>query len=61
MDPMQKLERAIKIMVAMISLAAISFLGLRIYVGKSFRVNPKAECEAAGRVFDETRRVCNAP
>jgi hypothetical protein len=61
MDPMQKLERAIKIMIAMISLAGISFLGLRIYVGKSFRVDPARDCVNAGRVYDTARKVCLPP
>jgi hypothetical protein len=61
MDPMHKLERAIKIMIAMISLAGLCFLGLRIYVGRSFRVDPQRDCVAAGRVFDTARGTCLPP
>jgi hypothetical protein len=57
---MQKLERAIKIMVAIISLTGLSFIGLRVLASRSRLAlpNPKQECEAAGRSYDTTRRVC---
>jgi hypothetical protein len=58
MDGMHKLERGIKIMVAVISLAAICFLGLRVMIGKSFNVNPQRECAMAGRTYDTTRGTC---
>jgi hypothetical protein len=58
MDPMQKLDRAIKILVAMISLAAVALIGLRFVASRSLHVNPKRECEAVGRTFDTTRHVC---
>lgn len=60
MDPMQKLERGIKIIVAMISVVGIAFIGLRIMASRSRLTlpNPKQECEAVGRTFDTTRQVC---
>ncbi len=61
LDPMQKLERAIKIMVAMISLAGLSFIGLRVMASRSFRVDPKRECEQVGRTYDAQRRACLPP
>jgi hypothetical protein len=60
LDPMQKLERTIKIIVAMISLTGLSFIGLRVLASRS-RLglpNPKQECEAVGRTYDAARRVC---
>ncbi len=63
MDPMQRLERGIKIMVAMISLVGLSFIGLRIMASRAnlHLPNPKAECEAVGRTFDTQRQVCLPP
>ncbi len=60
LDPMQKLERGIKIIVAMISLVGLSFIGLRIMASRSRLQlpDPKQECEAVGRKFDVQRRVC---
>ena len=60
LDPMQRLERGIKIIVAMISLVGLSFIGLRIMANRSslHLPNPKKECEAAGRKFDAQRQVC---
>jgi hypothetical protein len=59
-DPMVKLERAIKIIVALISLTGISFIGLRILASRSRLTlpDPKQECEAVGRTYDAARRVC---
>jgi len=61
MDAMHKLERGIRIMIAIISLAGIGFLGLRVMVGKSFRVDAAGECIAAGRTFDTQRQICLPP
>jgi hypothetical protein len=62
MDPMQKLERAIKIMVALFVIVALLFVGLKF---TSRRVLPNSkesmECTAAGRQWDATRKVCRAP
>ncbi len=60
MDPMQRLERTIKVIVAMISLVGLSFIGLRIYASRS-RIglpDPPRECAAAGRIYDSTTRTC---
>ena len=60
LDPMQKLERAIRIIVAIISLVGLTFIGLRVYASRS-RIalpDPKQECEAVGRTFDSASRVC---
>jgi hypothetical protein len=58
MDPLQRLDRAIKVLVAVITLAALALVGLRVMAGKTLRVNPKADCEAAGRQYDASRKVC---
>ena len=60
MDPMQRLERVIKIIVTMISLVGLSFIGLRIMASRAslHLPNPKADCETAGRTFDTQRHVC---
>lgn len=58
MDPMQRLERMIKVLVAMITLAALALVGLRVVASKSLRVDPKAECLRAGRVYVDSLRVC---
>jgi hypothetical protein len=62
-DPMVKLERGIKIIVAMISLVGLSFIGLRVMASRSglHLPNPKKECEAVGRVFDAQRQTCLPP
>jgi hypothetical protein len=59
-DPMQRLERGIKVIVAMITLVGLSFIGLRIMASRSRLTlpNPQKECEAVGRTFDTTRQVC---
>ena len=62
-DPLQRLERTIKVIVAMISLVGLAFIGLRIYASRS-RIglpNPRKECEAVGRVYDTTRAACLPP
>jgi hypothetical protein len=59
-DPLQRLERAIKVIVAVISLVGITFIGLRVYASRS-RIglpNPRKDCEAVGRVYDSTRSAC---
>jgi hypothetical protein len=61
MDPMQKLDRAIKILVAMITLAALALVGLRVVASRSLRPDPQRECEAVGRTFDTARQVCLPP
>lgn len=60
LDPMQKLERGIKMIVAIISLVGLTFIGLRVYASRSRLVlpNPSEECEAVGRTFDSARSVC---
>ncbi len=60
LDPMQRLERGIKIIVAMISLVGFTFIGLRIMASRSrlHLPDPKQECEAVGRKFDQQRGVC---
>ena len=58
MDPMQRLDRAIKVLVAMITLAALALVGLRIMASKSLRIDPKAECTAAGRVYVDSTKTC---
>lgn len=58
MDPLQKLDRGIKILVAMITLAAAALIGLRVVASRSLRVSPKQECEAVGRTFDTQRHIC---
>lgn len=59
-DPMQRLERGIKIIVAMISFVGLTFIGLRIMASRSSLQlpNPQKECEAAGRKFDAARKIC---
>jgi hypothetical protein len=62
-DPLQRLERTIKVIVAMISLVGIAFIGLRIYASRA-RIglpNPRKDCEAVGRVYDTTRATCLPP
>ena len=63
MDPLQRLERGIKIMVALISLVGLSFIGLRVMASRAslHLPNPKAECEAAHRTFDVRRQLCRPP
>jgi hypothetical protein len=59
-DPLQRLERAIKVIVTVISLVGITFIGLRVYASRS-RIglpNPRKDCEAVGRVYDSTRAAC---
>lgn len=58
MDPMQRLERMIKLLVAMITLAALALVGLRVMASKSLRIDPKAECLAAGRQYVDSTKVC---
>lgn len=60
MDPMQRLERTIKIIVAMISLVGLSFIGLRVMASRAslHLPNPQKECAAAGRVYDTQRQLC---
>ncbi len=58
MDGLQRLDRMIKLMIAVISLAGLTFLGLRVMAGKSFRVNVQQECAAAGRIYDVDRHTC---
>ncbi len=58
MDPLQRLDRGIKVMVAIITLAAMALVGLRVMAAKTLRVNPRQECEAAGRQYDASRNVC---
>ena len=60
LDPMQKLERAIKIIVAIISLVGLTFIGLRVYASRSRLTlpDPKEECQAVGRTFDTASGVC---
>ena len=60
-DPLQRLDRAIKIMVAMITLAVLALVGLRMTAGRSLRVDVRRECEQSGRRFDAARRVCLPP
>lgn len=60
MESMQRLERTIKVIVAMISLVGLSFIGLRVYASRS-RLglpDPPRECAAAGRIYDSTTRTC---
>ncbi|MES3035681.1 MAG: hypothetical protein V4813_16885 [Gemmatimonadota bacterium] len=60
MEPMQRLERTIKVIVAMISLVGLSFIGLRVYASRS-RIglpDPPRECAAVGRTYDSTTRTC---
>jgi hypothetical protein len=62
MDPMMRLDRAIKILVALFVIVGVLFLGLKF---TSRRVVPNSkesmECAAAGRQWDATRKVCRAP
>ena len=60
MNGMQKLERAIKLMVVIISLVGIAFIYKRVSVGRSFVVDPRAECESAGRAYDSTTALCTS-
>ncbi|HYW51874.1 MAG TPA: hypothetical protein VE861_14760 [Gemmatimonadaceae bacterium] len=59
-DPMQRLERTIKIIVAMISLVGLTFIGLRVMASRSslHLPDPKRECEAVGRTYDSARATC---
>lgn len=59
-DPLQRLERGIKVIVAMITLVGLSFIGLRIMASRSRLTlpNPQKECEAVGRTYDTARKVC---
>ncbi len=62
-DPLLRLERTIKVIVAMISLVGIAFIGLRVYASRE-RIglpNPRKDCEAVGRVYDSTRATCLPP
>ena len=58
MDPMQRLDRAIKVLIAVITLAALALIGMRVVAGKTLRVDPKRDCEAAGRQYDASRNLC---
>lgn len=60
LDPMQRLERSIKVIVAMISLVGLTFIGLRVMASRAslHLPNPKQECEAAGRTYDASRATC---
>ena len=59
-DPLQRLERGIKVIVAMITLVGLSFIGLRIMASRSRLAlpDPQKECEAVGRAYDTARKVC---
>ena len=59
-DPLQRLERTIKVIVAVISLVGIAFIGLRVYAsrGRIGLPDPRKDCEAVGRVYDTTRGAC---
>jgi hypothetical protein len=63
MDPMHRLERMIKIMAALITLAFVSLIGARILANRSslHLPNPKRDCEVAGRVFDTQHNTCLPP
>lgn len=61
MEPMQRLDRMIKLLVAMITLGAVALIGQRIIGSRSLRIDPRKECEAAGRRFDATRHICLPP
>jgi hypothetical protein len=58
MDAMQRLDRMIKLMVALITLGALALIGLRIVGSRSLRIDPRRECEAAGRRYDAQRHIC---
>jgi hypothetical protein len=63
MEPMQRLERVIKLIVAVISLVGLSFIGMRIRANSS-RIglpDPKADCAATGRGYDPTTAKCLPP
>ena len=62
-DPLVRLERALKFIVAMISLVGIAFIGLRVYASRS-RIglpNPQEDCAAVGRAYDTARGTCLPP
>ena len=62
MDPMQKLERAIKTLVGMILLAFALLIGMRVMASRSFSVSdPAKACLAQNRQWDAQRSVCLAP
>jgi hypothetical protein len=58
MDAMQRLDRAIKMLVVIITLAALALVGVRVMASKSLRVDPRAECLTAGRQWNAATRVC---
>lgn len=62
-DPLVRLERSLKFIVAVISLVGIAFIGLRVYASRS-RLglpNPKEDCAAVGRGYDTARGTCLPP
>ncbi len=63
MEPMQKLERVIKLIVAVISIVGLTFIGLRINASRS-RIglpDPKKDCKAVGRGYDPSSGKCLPP
>jgi len=58
MNGMQKFERVIKIMVVVISLVGIWFIYMRVRVSRSLSVDPRTQCESAGRSYDPATQGC---
>lgn len=58
MTGMQKFERVIKLIVVVISLVGIWFIYMRVRVSRSLIVDPRTECESAGRSFDPATQIC---
>jgi len=55
-EPMQRVERVIKLIVAVTPLVGLSFVGMRIRANSSRMgpPNPMADCAAVGRGYDST-------
>lgn len=62
MDPLQKLDRGIRVLVGMIVVAAALLIGARIMFGRQLvKPAPEVTCAKLKRVWDPQRQVCLPP